>query len=326
MPVDGGRSRSRRSSPSSRPAPPSPPRIRPPRPLCPASSPACGPRRGARRVRARSSTPPSPALTPDPAVAALTRRQPELTSRPAPISPPRSRPRGRPGRGDAGPLGDRSRRDRRRFRVPVPILVAIWGLETDYGASPGNKDVIRSMATLGAMGYRATSTAPNSWPRCAILQRGDVTRERLRGSWAGAMGRRSSCRRASSLCGGRGRRRPPRHLGRRARHARLHRGLPPGQGWQPDPPWGFEVTLPPGFDTGGRPRALPGLGRAGRGAGRWRRDAGRGRRHPVFPGGREGPAFLVTDELRPSSRPTILRTPTCSPSRTLADRMAGAPR
>ena len=76
-----------------------------------------------------------------------------------------------------------------RFAVPRAILVAIWGIESNYGELPGSRDVLRSLATLGAEDTRRASF----WQRellaaLKILERGDVTRDQFVGSWAGASG------------------------------------------------------------------------------------------------------------------------------------------
>lgn len=77
----------------------------------------------------------------------------------------------------------------RRYGVDRHILVAIWGIESAYGSSMGDKPVLRSLATLALTDTRR----PAFWrgeliAAMAILERGDITVERMAGSWAGAMG------------------------------------------------------------------------------------------------------------------------------------------
>lgn len=74
-----------------------------------------------------------------------------------------------------------------RTGVPSSIVLAIWGVETDYGASPGKRDVLRSLASLAC--YRQTDSSFRDEVVAALvmLQRG-VSRSALVGSWAGAMG------------------------------------------------------------------------------------------------------------------------------------------
>lgn len=72
--------------------------------------------------------------------------------------------------------------------VPVEMMAAIWGVESDYGAVQGDLDVIRSLATLAAQGRRSAWAEGQLLSALRMLSRGDVSRDRLRGSWAGAMG------------------------------------------------------------------------------------------------------------------------------------------
>ncbi len=97
-------------------------------------------------------------LTPDPSVVAMTRRQPELLKPvgnylKAQVTPERIRA----GQSLLVRWHDAASQIEERYGVPAAIVVAVWGLETNYGASTGNKDVIRSMATLAAMDYRPES-------------------------------------------------------------------------------------------------------------------------------------------------------------------------
>lgn len=75
----------------------------------------------------------------------------------------------------------------RRFGVPAPILLAIWGHETNYGRYTGDFDLARSLATLA---YEGRRRALFSDEFVALLKMADagVPRARLKGSWAGAFG------------------------------------------------------------------------------------------------------------------------------------------
>ena len=266
-------------------------------------------------------------VTPDPAVAALTRRQAELNKPTgayltAAVTPARV--------AEGSALLERWHDDlaaiERRFGVPAPILVAIWGLETNYGAAPGSRDVIRSMATLGAMGYRPELYRDELVAALDILQRGEASRDALRGSWAGAMGQPqfmpSSFLKYAVDWHGDGRRDiwgdAPDALASMADF--LHE-----QGWTPRLPWGFEVRLPAGFDIGAAARA-PFPAWAARGV--VRADGGAlpadGTGILYFPAGSPGPAFLVTTNF------SVIKTYNSSDSYvlavgTLADRMEGGP-
>lgn len=75
-----------------------------------------------------------------------------------------------------------------RFGVPGPVLVAIWGLETDFGAVRGNLPVIRSVATLAFDCRRTEFFQGHLFDALRIVDRGDLTPAEMRGAWAGEMG------------------------------------------------------------------------------------------------------------------------------------------
>ncbi|MFM8819968.1 MAG: lytic murein transglycosylase [Phenylobacterium sp.] len=128
-------------------------------------------------------------LEPDPQVRGFDRDQPEF-----------SRPFSHYVRRAAG--DDRASIGRRRlselepgvsslaaaFGVPKEVLVAIWGMESGYGATIGDHDVIRSMATLAADGRRRIFAEEQLLAALRIVASGEWPRDRLVGSWAGAMG------------------------------------------------------------------------------------------------------------------------------------------
>jgi len=76
----------------------------------------------------------------------------------------------------------------KRYGVPAPILVAIWGLETGYGANSGNMNVIRSLATLAYDCRRSDFFTNELINALAIVQRGDMAPAEMRGAWAGEIG------------------------------------------------------------------------------------------------------------------------------------------
>lgn len=75
-----------------------------------------------------------------------------------------------------------------RFRVSPRVVVAIWGMETNYGGNTGGFGVIDALATLAWEGRRASYFRGELLSALRILDAGHVTPERMRGSWAGAMG------------------------------------------------------------------------------------------------------------------------------------------
>lgn len=76
-----------------------------------------------------------------------------------------------------------------QFGVPGPVLIAIWGLETNYGAdSSGKYSIIRSLATLAYDCRRSEFFTGHLLDALRILERGDLTLSQMRGGWAGEIG------------------------------------------------------------------------------------------------------------------------------------------
>jgi len=75
-----------------------------------------------------------------------------------------------------------------RYSVDREVVLGIWGLESAYGSFYGNDSVIRSLATLAWEGRREKFAKEQLIAALRILQRGDISPERMKGSWAGAMG------------------------------------------------------------------------------------------------------------------------------------------
>ncbi len=80
------------------------------------------------------------------------------------------------------------RRVEAQFGVPGAVIVAIWGLETDFGASNGKKDVIRSVATLAFDCRRTEMFQAQLADALRIVDRGDLRPDEMRGDWAGDFG------------------------------------------------------------------------------------------------------------------------------------------
>ena len=75
-----------------------------------------------------------------------------------------------------------------QFGVPGSVIIAIWGLETDFGVSNGKKDVIRSVATLAFDCRRTDMFQAQLTDALRIVDRGDLTPAEMRGDWAGDFG------------------------------------------------------------------------------------------------------------------------------------------
>jgi lytic murein transglycosylase len=76
----------------------------------------------------------------------------------------------------------------KRFGVPGPVLVAIWGLETDYGANTGSIPSVRSLATLAYDCRRSAMFTNELIDALKIVSRGDMSASAMRGGWAGEIG------------------------------------------------------------------------------------------------------------------------------------------
>jgi membrane-bound lytic murein transglycosylase B len=136
-----------------------------------------------------------------------------------------------------------------RYGVQAEVLVAVWGMESAYGNNIGSNNVIRSLATLAYEGRRAAFWREQLIAALQILQHGDITPERLVGSWAGAMGQTqfmpTTYNQHAVDFDGDGRRdiwySSADALASAAHYLQQ-------SGWQLGKPWGFEVRLPKAFD------------------------------------------------------------------------------
>ena len=136
-----------------------------------------------------------------------------------------------------------------RYGVDRHILVAIWGLESNYASNIGNRSVIRSLATLAHQGRRSEFAQSQLLAALQILQRGDTTADNMTGSWAGAMGQTqfipTTYNDYAVDFDGNGKRdiwhTEADALASAANYLQA-------SNWQSGAPWGMEVRLPEGFD------------------------------------------------------------------------------
>ncbi|KGJ02579.1 membrane-bound lytic murein transglycosylase B [Paracoccus halophilus] len=188
-----------------------------------------------------------------------------------------------------------------RYGVPREIVLAVWGMESNYGANRGNTRIVPALATLAYDGRRGEYFAGELVAALRIIQAGDVDSAHMVGSWAGAMGHTQFM--PSSFLGhavdfnGDGRRDiwsndPTDALASTAAYLRQ-------MGWRPGQPWGTEVTLPPGFDYNLSGKSVT------RSGGQWSAlgvRAMNGGAVPsgsiLLPAGARGPAILITDNFR----------------------------
>ncbi|KON80078.1 lytic murein transglycosylase [Azoarcus sp. PA01] len=186
-----------------------------------------------------------------------------------------------------------------RYGVDPATVVAVWGVESNFGRNFGKRPLLVSLATLSCLGRRQDYFRGEFFTALKIIEDGHVAPERLAGSWAGAFGHTqfmpSTFRRVAVDFDGDGRRdlidSIPDALASTANFLRE-------AGWQPGRRWGFEVALPSDFDAGlaGRrnKRALSewvalGVRRADGSA----IEPGAEAAGLLLPAGAHGPAFLV---------------------------------
>lgn len=74
------------------------------------------------------------------------------------------------------------------YGVPGEVLVAIWGLETDFGANTGKFPTLRALATLAYDCRRAEFFRGELMDALRIVERGDLAPNEMRGAWAGEIG------------------------------------------------------------------------------------------------------------------------------------------
>lgn len=186
-----------------------------------------------------------------------------------------------------------------RFEVEADVVTAVWGLESFYGERRGSVPVISALATLAYDGRRGDFFEQQLIAALRILQNGDVSPQGMTGSWAGAMGHTqfipTSYLAYAVDFRGDGRRDiwsddPTDALASTAAYLAK-------SGWTRGQPWGVEVTVPTGFNTGqtGRGTTRSAAEWAGQGV----RSIGggappnHGAASILMPAGASGPAFMV---------------------------------
>jgi membrane-bound lytic murein transglycosylase B len=190
-----------------------------------------------------------------------------------------------------------------RYGVPAPVLIAIWGIESDFGNNFGDIATIDALATLGFDGRREGWARDQLIDALKILQSGDIDRRHMIGSWAGAMGQTQflpSAYLAYAVdADGDGRRDI---WGSMADVLASTANFLAQSGWQADQPWGVEVRLPVRFDVGRADDAIRQSTAAWAGEGVRSAD---GASLPeladgtiLLPAGVRGPAFLVGPNFR----------------------------
>ena len=186
------------------------------------------------------------------------------------------------------------------YGIDRATVVAVWGVESNYGRNFGSRPLLSSLSTLSCFGRRQAFFRGEFITTLKIVQEGHVAPERLTGSWAGAFGHTqfmpSTFMRLAVDFDGDGRRdlvdSVPDALASTANFLKR-------AGWRSDLPWGFEVGLPAGMKVSdaGRKNKRAVSEWVARGVKRLD-----GRPMPaagtqaalLLPAGEAGPAFLIT--------------------------------
>jgi membrane-bound lytic murein transglycosylase B len=79
-------------------------------------------------------------------------------------------------------------RVRKRYGVQPRFIIALWGIETDFGRLTGGFDVIPALATLAHDGRRSTFFRAQLLNALRVVDQGHIEADKMKGSWAGAMG------------------------------------------------------------------------------------------------------------------------------------------
>lgn len=218
----------------------------------------------------------------------------------------------------------------KRWGVDRHVLLAIWGMETNFGTFMGKMNVIRSLSTLAYKGRRARFGRGELIAALRMMERGVVPEGPMLGSWAGAMGHTqlipTNYLKFAVDYDGNGKRdiwnTPVEALASTANF--LSR-----QNWKPGKTWGYEVKLPSRVGKGYAGR------RRSRSLAKWKAlgvKRARGEEYPrpgdraylYLPEGRSGPAFLLIGNFRVIMRYNAAHTYALSVAH-LASRISGAP-
>lgn len=187
-----------------------------------------------------------------------------------------------------------------KYGVPPTIIVALWGIESDYGRLTGGYSPLAALATLAYDGRRPAFFRTELLELLRLIDQRRITAESLTGSWAGAMGQvqfmPSTFRRYAVDWDGDG---LADIWNSRADAFASAANFLVGAGWRSGEGWGMAVALPEGFDPD-----LAGLD-SSRTLREWRKLGLKGEiadaLHTaalLLPEGIDGPAFLVLDNFR----------------------------
>jgi membrane-bound lytic murein transglycosylase B len=240
---------------------------------------------------------------PDPAVLKLANNQPEFTSTTSQyllkaVTPARIET----GKAMLREKADLLKALEKRYGVDRYILLAIWGIESNFGKDKGSMAVMRSLATLAYQGARSDYARPQIIAALRILQSGVVTPESFTGSWAGAMGHTqfipTSYMAFAVDWTGDG----VRDIwGSEADALASTANYLAKSGWSSSRPWGWEISLPQDFDRSligrARPLSIADWKKIGVRPARGDFGAVDAMAFIIVPQGLDGPVFLVTQNF-----------------------------
>lgn len=141
------------------------------------------------------------------------------------------------------------------YGVDPATVVAVWGVESNFGQNFGTYPIIQALGTLSCYGRRQAFFRKEFFAALKIVQAGDIRAEEFKGSWAGAFGHTqfmpTTFERLAVDFDGDGRRdlmtNTDDALGSTANYLKRN-------GWLSGQRWGFEVKLPEGFNVSGEGR------------------------------------------------------------------------
>ena len=141
------------------------------------------------------------------------------------------------------------------YGVPAETVVAVWGVESNFGQISGSYPLLQALGTLSCEGRRQSFFRGEFFTTMRILQRGDLTELQMKGSWAGAFGHTqfmpSTYEELAVDFDGDGRRdlvsSTSDALASTANFLKK-------RGWQTGMPWGFEVRIPDDMSIVGESR------------------------------------------------------------------------
>lgn len=146
-------------------------------------------------------------------------------------------------------------RVQQRYGVDPATVVAVWGVESNFGQTFGKHPLVQALGTLSCFGRRQAFFRGEFYATLRILQAGHIAPERLVGSWAGAFGHTqfmpTTFERLAVDFDGDGKRDL---MDSTADALASTANFLAKAGWQTGQTWGFEVKLPAGFSTTGEGR------------------------------------------------------------------------